>query len=1417
MQLSWNSFEATDPDARGTQLRFEDLCRQLFVNEYLSENKRYHYLHVNPQNPGLEAEPIFDEVNNRRIGFQAKYFKKKADYQDIYDSFEKTRRYWAGKVDHVYLYCNQLLTSESKGMKPAYDILNSANITLELITGEIIFDIVRRYPYLQTYYFGQHHLSVEWFRNHSERIFSELGERFNREFNVKTKSNTELSFFVHGDEAIELLNQNKRKLLETINSYSFYYKYEAEENLYLQKLKEAVSTIKDITHDTLFQCLRWKGDVMAQISNEKTILENKKNKIQSQADGILQAPIADKIKAKSQIEKRIEDIDTLLRIPENIGVSQREGALLQNKFLVIYGDAGSGKTQLVANQTKRLIDQNRVALLLVGGFYLAQEAIINQIENNLDTNLHLDDILDILESIGEVSGQIVPIMIDALNETWESRLWKTGLPVLIDKIQNRDFLKLVISFRNEYRNEILNEDLKERLQKEEILSIHHQGFSEDSINAVREFLDFYGIPFTPNLYFISSASNPLFLTLYCKTYNGEEVALPKLYDRLLRIISHSVIRRHADIAKKYTEDEDIVTPFVIELARKMMGKRFFTRNDFRQMTYWSEYGLDLPRMIREFCREGLLHNYKNDEEDEVYYFSFDQMNDYFGAKAILAFCKGKEEVKEYLHDNVLFNREGRLIGKNLHLFAHVCAGFVEKYHEECIDIVDGMEDGYQKKEIVSAYLSSFQWRNKLSISREEFLRIIRRYSCNPEEVWTVLISNVIKIDHPLNAFLLHEILFSYELSYRDFIWTIYINNSMAGENARLFDLIQLVEQGNTIRLKEKNQQELLLILFCWLLTSSDRKIRDHTSKAMVEILKHDLSLCQRILKWFENVNDPYLLERLYGIIFAACSKRTVPDQIGFKRLTEYVYTNIFDQESVYPDILLRDYARLIVELFLREYSDDRDGIDQSKIEPPYSSQAIPEIEEKDYLVSDFGPGVSQIVRSMLFEGMGMYGDFGRYVFQAALRSFRIEAKTIFNYAMYFILHELGYNEEYFGDYDYIRNRSNFSRGDCVKCERIGKKYQWIAMHNILARISDHQDFMHIYDDINNHSHYAGPWEPFVRDFDPTLNSYFTSCNKLTLLDDAVHLLEDARKEFNEVDLEDEDSAQSWLSEPGACLDHFRKACLLRDNEQTEWISLVRFLDTGTQNLKEEKLEVWVRGIGYFVTEDQLGYMKECFNTGIDFAAEGLKEVPSTYIVFDREYPWAPSCKEIKDYSWEAMPEKNGDKDQRTTNESLSYEEVLRLIESMANTESYGEGDSGDVKKAGASERESMMLSAAVELRWEGQYDGTTKETISRLVPSYPMIKELQLRHGEVDGFFYDQNGILAAFDMRWTQNIDGLAFRKDLLLDFLSKTGLRLIWVVNAGKEIHPEGEGISNYSDWSGLYTYDGESVRGEITRVVK
>ena len=168
-QINWESFSVYNQDARGIRYKFEDLCRQLFTNENLSKKEKK-YLHVNPNNAGLEADPIYDEKTKCWIGFQVKYFDNNVDYDQIKHSAEKIIEYYAGRVDAVYLFCNKPLTLSAKGYVDAAGILQTSGITLEPITDNAILDLVRKYPYLGLYYFGNHTLMHEWFATHTSHM-----------------------------------------------------------------------------------------------------------------------------------------------------------------------------------------------------------------------------------------------------------------------------------------------------------------------------------------------------------------------------------------------------------------------------------------------------------------------------------------------------------------------------------------------------------------------------------------------------------------------------------------------------------------------------------------------------------------------------------------------------------------------------------------------------------------------------------------------------------------------------------------------------------------------------------------------------------------------------------------------------------------------------------------------------------------------------------------------------------------------------------------------------------------------------------------------------------------------------------------------------------------------------------------------
>ena len=1441
MQINWESFSVNNQDARGIRYKFEDMCRQLFALENLSANKSFKYLHAEPNNHGLETEPIYDEVNNRWIGFQAKFFDTSADYTQIYHSAEKIVNYYSTKVDLVFLYCNKPLTSTS--LSRAKTLLQSANIELQLVTDTAILDLVRLYPHIGLYYFGNHTINPAWFQTHSQQMYQVLGERYNPDFNVDTDYLDELSLFVHDERAVNILNAKKSRLHKELDD--LYWSFEKHRD-YIREMKNALSGIPNVAIENLDCSITWKDTLLAAVQQ---YIKHYEQELE-----ILYADQSEQYKAYRDLEKTkkerdtaynayrtigktIDDIHKLIQLPDIIEISDKERQLFSSNILALYGKAGTGKSQLLATKTQSLIDESRSVLLLIAGIYFTDAPIQEQIMKNIGFDFAFEEMIEILEAIGEKENRIVPIFIDALNETWNNELWKTGLSILIDQINQYPMVRLVFSYRTEYEQLILPDSIRERTDK--VVRIENNGFVNNSIDAAQAFFNHYNIPFTPLEFIGYEIENPLFLTIYCKTYDGQEVSLPELYEKLLKRLNKNLYHTLKVTLKNhgYTEDYNLLHPLIINLTEYFIinGKKHITKIDLKKLTFWADHDLAAPPFIEYLVKENLLYTYVVDGE-EVFYFAYDQMNDYYCAKAIMEMYSNKDDLKKYSSDKVLEIQDGKLKHyDHIDLFINVCALYAEKYGEECIDIIDDIEDSIERNEVFSKYLSSFQWRKAEFLPIESFLDLIRKYPCVPEDVWQMLIGNSVKTTHPFNADYLHKFLSKYPINKRDKLWTCYINRLTEKDSDRLIQLVQMYNNGEKFRKVNDKQIELLLTLFGWILTSSNRWLRDYTSKAMTEILKEHFSLCQPLLSKFKDVNDPYVVQRLYGIVFGACCKRKTQESL--KTLAEYVYSIIFEQEKIYPDILLRDYARLIIEKFLSEEPDYCGYIHREKIIPPYNSDPIPQIEDQHYLEKDYHGSLYWLINSMRFEGMGMYGDFGRYIFQSAIQYFDVNDKEIFNYAIYYIINELGFRGDYFDEHD--QHCGSYDRLQNAKTERIGKKYQWIAMHNILARLSDHCKMIDLWNYPEKEDmQFEGPWEPYVRDYDPTLNSNFMVCDDAPVFDILKTHVENGIKDNKEADLSNATQRKEWLTSQGYFLGQLKDTLILTDNNGQQWVSLTKYCHTKLDNVDQTPLTVWGWLYAYFVSPEQAVELLGCAQKGLSVISSTISYHHETYSIFNREYPWAPSCREFNESAWINVSVKTGEIEtviEKRLEPNLSQIELLIQKYHDANNEfDDTDGATSDIsdeiedfydtlgsidlietdiiQKREVEKDIGKILCATSRLLWESEYDATKEGTISCAFPCAQLIESVGLHQATTDGFLYDQNGHLAAFDVKITQKENTVVVRKDILDSFLENTGYQLIWLVDAEKEIHTASNSIEEWSDWEGVFTYDKSIISGEL-----
>jgi hypothetical protein len=392
----------------------------------------------------------------------------------------------------------------------------------------------------------------------------------------------------------------------------------------------------------------------------------------------------------------------------------------------------------------------------------------------------------------------------------------------------------------------------------------------------------------------------------------------------------------------------------------------------------------------------------------------------------------------------------------------------EKFGVELFEMVPNLST---ESVIIESFIESMLWRKYETLSGEkikEYINTTVFQSGVCAFFFETIISVATEPKHPFNAHMIHSFLDKFSLAQRDAFWTQLIYNYYPSDEDN--SVKRLIEWSWTNEPKNYISDDSILltvIMLSWFLASPNRKLRDCSTKAMICLLQYRIYLIKPLLEKFDNVNDPYIYERIFAAAYGSIMRAKTTQYPILTELCIYIYNAIFNKETVYPHILLRDYARGIIEYALHQKV--KLGIDISKIRPPYNSNfpSIPlddeiELLRVDYKYPDYEKkkSLAMILRSMQVEYLrngevAWYGDFGRYVFQAKLSHWPdLNSTDLMNIAIKRIM-ELGYDFLIHGEFD-AHLGSGRNRRDQYR-ERIGKKYQWVALHELLAQVADKYD------------------------------------------------------------------------------------------------------------------------------------------------------------------------------------------------------------------------------------------------------------------------------------------------------------------------------------------------------------------------
>ena len=382
---------------------------------------------------------------------------------------------------------------------------------------------------------------------------------------------------------------------------------------------------------------------------------------------------------------------------------------------------------------------------------------------------------------------------------------------------------------------------------------------------------------------------------------------------------------------------------------------------------------------------------------------------------------------------------------------------------------------------------------------------------------------------------------------------------------------------------------------------------------------------------------------------------------------------------------------------------------------------------------------------------------------------RLDLDIIQRYVLWRVF-DLGWTSERFADFDW--SLAGGSSHLTQKAERIGKKYQWIALYEILAFISDHFQYRPSY----TNSEYHGPWQSYERDIDP-------SFLRTPALDNRWENDVPNNSWTNSEDFDWGDSldAQGWIDRK----DDLPDICNLLQSrpagDGATWLKLFGFQiwrqpSPPTHDQWETaRREVWVNVNGYLVESGAVPEILDLLRR-TDFWNNSLPKPATAWNLFFGEVGWSPGFRDLmSEFDNEGAP---GNADWPRSVSTLRPATMGYSFE--------GGGRDCSLPEPVTLYRPEWQTAESMRLKWTGE-GADFKNTAGELVASDP-----------------------SALD----SGPPALIFRESDFAVYLEANDLTLIWVVQGERcAINPERPNTWDGSlQFWGVYEYTPSGPQGQL-----
>ena len=1070
---------------------FEELSCQL-ARRTVSPDASFVRLHGAGGDGGVEC--FADFPDDGRVGWQAKYvFDVDSLLRRAKESLETAVEVHPNLRRYVVCFPFDLTGPTKRGGRSGQEKFqawqkdeeekaarDNRRLTIEPWPASKLRDLLLQHDAsggIRAYFFNERILTPEWFREHLALVKATAGPRYTPALNVETDLWQWFAAFGRTDEWSQAFKDKLeacRGPLETFSSavkggspdqsFPSWPAELLEDSRFLQTdmaatVEELRRSMASSNRDQHRESVNRLDDLLARLSDLETALVAD---LEAQHQEGADSPRFRQFMAEYMVSFPAANLDATRDAMGAFSdlrawIGSPACSLAHEPIFVISGVAGSGKTHGICDAADSRASSALVTCVTFGHQFRGEPDPWTRLSESLGLTItdSVQGLLDALEAAGEASGFPLILCIDAINETRPLSYWGGRLAAFCQAVRDRGHLRLAISCRTSFLQYCLPDD-------HGLPVVEHRGFAGKERDACAEFFGHYDLkpPIAPIL--PPEFANPLYLRLVCETLRARGLSqLPRGWHGIAGTIRAFIGEKERRFASEHATSEGANrvggSLRVIARAIAQSADVALPWSEAIQAVAAAGYGGDAS-IVEWLVREDLLiedapHGDGPFGEESVVRPAFERLGDFLVASETYESSKrmGLEvacQVGNALHS--LWS-DGDALQQNRGVLEALAVVVPEESTGlELPDLAGGISTRDDLMKISVGSLPSRDPSTFTSSTCGLISRALGRESLSFDAMDALL--SVSWYPSCIDGIWLDGVLKRQGLAKRDAYWCAYLHSRFECDGV----VQRLISAAFELPLSEIESEiaERWSSALSWLNAAADRRVADGATRALTTVLAARPSTIPSVLGRVMECDDDQVRERVLLSSYGALILSRDAEVVGL--VTGILQDAYRDNSGKFDSALIRDHIKCIGALAV-ELKALPEGCDPDlTLESLDSAWPLELPSEED---------VESWSRVARFRPDEFASDFFKYS-MSCLRCWEhgLSRKNMGEWILQRVVRDFVFEGSGCEEYDaYMLGKYGPGRSKPVWAERIGKKYQWIAMYQLVSRLHDHLERRSWYD------------------------------------------------------------------------------------------------------------------------------------------------------------------------------------------------------------------------------------------------------------------------------------------------------------------------------------------------------------------